>query len=265
VSSWKSEAAFNLIELGVLSVCAGILAVLVLPAIAASRLQGAGIGCLCNLRHLQTGAAMYAAENNDYLVPNAALGLSSAGEWCDCVSGESWGNSIDNTNPAACEDGLLWPYLGGNLSVFRCPGDNVPSANGFRLRSYSMNGQMGAVYFQNTLSSLNRGFLYYSKNSDILRPTPANAFVFADESPDSINDGYLQISANPPEFPDIPACYLDGGCGFSFADGHAEIHRWLTTSLLIPVQQGLNKSNISPVGGSRNADWIWLIQHSTSR
>jgi prepilin-type processing-associated H-X9-DG protein len=259
-SSKKSEAAFNLAELGVVIACAGILAMVVLPALAADKLQSASTGCLYNLRHLQTGGAMYAAENNNYLVPNAPLGTPPNEGWCDSRNGESWGNSIENTNPATYESALLWPYLGNNLSVFRCPGDSVPSANGFRLRSYSMNGQMGAVYDGHI--GYNPGYLTYSRVSDIIRPTPANAFVFADESPDTINDGYLQIGANSPGFPDAPADYLEGGCGFSFADGHAEIHRWQTTALLIPVQPHFTGNNTSV--GSQNADWIWLIQHATS-
>ena len=123
-----------------------------------------------------------------------------------------------------------------------------------------MNGQMGAVYDGNI--GYNPGYLLYTKGSDIIRPTPANAFVFADESPGSINDGYLQIGANLQGFPDIPACYLEGGCGFSFADGHAEIHRWQTTALLIPVRQNFTQRDVTV--GPNNADWIWLIQHATS-
>jgi prepilin-type processing-associated H-X9-DG protein len=261
-SSRKSEAAFNLAELSVVIACAGVLALLVLPAMATGKLQSASIGCLYNLRHLQTGCAMYASENNDYLVPNAPVGALSTHAWVLSQIGESWGNAIENTNPATYEDGLLWPYLGNNLSVFRCPGDTVPSVNGFRLRSYSMNGQMGAVYDGTSIKSSDPGFLLYSRESDIIRPTPANAFVFADESPDSINDGFLQINAATPNFPDLPACYLEGGCGFSFADGHAEIHRWQTTSLLIPVQPGLTEHSISAAGN--NADWLWLARHATS-
>jgi len=117
-----------------------------------------------------------------------------------------------------------------------------------------MNGQMSASINDNP------GFLKYFKGSDIVRPTPANAFVFADESPVTLNDGYLQIGANVPAFPDVPACYLEGGCGFSFADGHGEIHRWHTSALLIPIRLPIVQTVIS----AQNADWIWFTQHATS-
>lgn len=271
LSSNRSEGAFNLAELGVLIGCAGILALLVVPAMAAGKIQSASTGCLYNLRHIQTGCAMYSAENNDYLMPNAPAGVTDSQSWCGGET-ENWNVSNANTNPVPYESALLWPYLGNNLSVFRCPADTVPSANGFRIRSYSMNGQMGAESFQvrGLDNADDPGFLYYAKESDIVRPTPANAFVFLDESPCSIDDGWLQIAAGEFSagtwgyFPNVPACYVEGGCGFSFADGHAEIHRWQTTSLLIPVRQGFTETEAGAIGGIRNADWIWLSQHATS-
>src|SRR5262245_51625687 len=144
-----SEAAFNLPELCVVIACAGILFMLVFPALAANKIQSASTGCLYNLRHLQTGCAMYATETNDYLMPNSPFGYAANECWCPNPStagaAMGWGNQMGNTNFAVFTNALLWPYIGRNTSIFRCPGDMVPSANGFRLRSYSMNGQMGAV------------------------------------------------------------------------------------------------------------------------
>lgn len=267
-SSKYSEEAFKLTELCMVIACMGILAMLVLPALASGKIQSAATGCLYNLRNLQAGCAMYATENDDYLMPNPPLGLSASNTtWC--LGAEALTTSQNaNTNPAVYTSALLWPYLGNNLSVFRCPGDTVPSPNGFRLRSYSMNGQMGNEYIPGVTAGDNPGCLTYSKGSDIIRPTPANAFVFADESPDSIDDGYMQMASTQQaaltwgNFPNIPACYLEGGCGFSFADGHGEIHRWQTTSLFIPINREENE--LGAVGGTHNADWIWLSQHTTS-
>jgi competence protein ComGC len=258
------EAAFNLIELCVMVACAAVLILLVLPALAADKTQSASTGCLYNLRHLQAGCAMYATENNDYLMPNAPLGSAAENTWCGNETESLLFSENANTNPAVYMGSLLWPYIGNNLNVYRCPGDTVPSPNGLRIRSYSMNGQMGTVYplVQADDQADNPGYLTYAKGSDIIRPIPANAFVFADESPDSINDGFLQINSGSHIFPDIPACYLEGGCGFSFADGHGEIHRWQTSSLLIPINKEFN--NVAAVGGTSNADWVWFTQHATS-
>ncbi len=254
-SSKKSEAAFNLTELCVVIACVAILAMLVLPALAATKMQSASAGCLYNLRHLMIGWEMYRTEYHDYLMPNSPFGASS-NSWYGGV--ENWANADANTNPVYYTSSLMWPYVNNNLSVYRCPGDVVPSANGMRIRSYSMNGQVGSTASQN----YNLGALTYLKGSDIIRPTPANLFIFADESPASLNDGFLQGSYNSPDFPDIPACYLEGGCGFSFADGHGEIRRWQTSALLIPVRYGYTAQNIFVAGN--NADWVWFRQHATS-
>src|SRR5208282_6246586 len=70
-SSKNPEAAFNLTELCVVIACIAVLAMLVLPALAATKMQSASTGCLYNLRHLMTGWEMYRTENNDYLMPNS--------------------------------------------------------------------------------------------------------------------------------------------------------------------------------------------------
>jgi prepilin-type processing-associated H-X9-DG protein len=53
-----------------------------------------------------------------------------------------------------------------------------------------------------------------------------DTFVFVDEHPDSINDGAFFSPQSKSQFVDIPATYHNRACGFSFADGHAEIHKW---------------------------------------
>src|ERR1035438_5062903 len=140
--SENSEAAFTLTELCVVLVSVAILVLLVLPALGASKTQSASAGCLYNLRHLQTGCAMYSTDNNDYLMPNSPLGNYPAG-WVSPAA-ENWAAAPANIDPTYYTNSksLMWPYLNNNLSVFRCPGDMVPSANGTRIRSYSMNGSV---------------------------------------------------------------------------------------------------------------------------
>jgi len=45
--------------------------------------------------------------------------------------------------------------MGGQLGVYRCPADNIPSANGQRLRTYSMNSQVGNIYSATTTKTYN--------------------------------------------------------------------------------------------------------------
>ena len=93
-------------------------------------------------------------------------------------------------------------------------------------------------------------------------PKPSDLWVFVDEHPDSINDGWLIISwqmANV--WTDLPASYHNRACGFSFADGHAEIHKWRDASTCLPVTKVTYAGN-SPVG---RIDFPWALQHTSAR
>lgn len=130
-----------------------------------------------------------------------------------------------------------------------------------------MNGQMGMIYFyQNRNSgpaSYDNPGMVYVKTPDLTCPTPANAFILCDESMYTLNDGYLQVDTHGGSFPDVPAAYLDGACGFGFADGHADLHRWQTTALtIVPYKAGVTGSYPAVPGGLRNVDWIWFAQHT---
>ena len=256
-----SESGFSLTDLLVVILCVGMLVLLVIPALASSSTRSASAVCLANLRRLQTAAEMYRTENNDTLIPNSPVGTSNG--WIGNAT-EGWGSVNGNTNLALYANALIGRYLGNDLSVLRCPGDVVPSANGVRIRSYSMNGQMGYV---NT--SVNIGWRSYTKGSDLVCPTPAGAFVFLDESPTTINDGYLQLNLAAPSYPDIPANYLDGGCGFSFADGHGEYHKWIysTSDPSFGLRNVPTVYGYTPGGGHWGStgldfDWKWLREHA---
>jgi hypothetical protein len=101
-------------------------------------------------------------------------------------------------------------------------------------------------------------------------PTPAGLFDFLDENVESINDGYLEIDSSPNGgWPDIPAADMGIACGFSFADGHALIHPWLTSALTGPAQgttclePAYKTSAQDAAGGAANVDWVWFQERTT--
>ena len=67
--------------------------------------------------------------------------------------------------------------------------------------------------------------------SDIVTPGPSSLYVLLDEHPDSINAGGFanQMVENEAQahIIDFPASYHNGAAGISFADGHAEIRKWV--------------------------------------
>ena len=112
----------------------------------------------------------------------------------------------------------------------------------------------------------NRYFWKYLKLSDLVDPGPAMTWVLIDEHPDSINDGFFVVDMrgypNPAQamLPDFPASYHNKAGGLSFADGHAEIHRWHDPRTMPPVRHQV----VQTVNQKNNQDVVWLWQHTTS-
>jgi prepilin-type N-terminal cleavage/methylation domain-containing protein/prepilin-type processing-associated H-X9-DG protein len=256
---------FTLIELIVVVATVTVLFGLMLPAMGKARIRSTDVGCLNNLRQMMVGWAMYKDDNKDILLPNGNLGGTSSETWCS-GAGQNWFNAPANINPTLYLNSLLAPYIANRIELYHCPADIIPSDNGLRIRSYSMNGNMGAAYYSGSLldGSYNPGWRVYAKGSDLTKPTPQNAFIFADENMASLNDGYLQIRLTFPQYPDIPAAYHDGAGSFSFADGHVELRHWFGSVLpSVPYKHGLTQSSVAT--GSSDPDWRWLTNHASSK
>jgi prepilin-type processing-associated H-X9-DG protein len=273
-----------LIELLVVIAIIAILAAMLLPALTRAKQQAQGTQCLSNTKQLVLGWLMYTDENNGYFPPNwnGQAGTEDNPTWCK--GWEDWApNNPDNTNweyLVATTGGYgsqcsLGPFVGKSYQIFKCPADIYNCVEGGsswpRVRSLSMNGFIlgGAVYYNGgydqapTPCAWNAdtcGWRTYVKISDVSRPSPSGLYVTLDEHPDSINDAW-QITnvGNTATWSDLPASYHNGAGGFSFADGHSEIHKWLRAATRAPVLmiQENNVWNDTP----GNVDISWMTNH----
>jgi len=173
---------------------------------------------------------------------------------------------------------LLAPYT-KSPGIYHDPSDIYNADKGPRVRSYSMNSQMGGEIVITVNPSqgdvvnqwgTGENWKIFIKQSDILRPGPADAWVFIDEHPDSINDGLFRVDMQNSDqnpggtdlWPDYPANNHAGSGALAFADGHAETHKWTDPSL---VPNPVRHSKITDLTATAPyTDLIWIQQRTTS-
>jgi prepilin-type N-terminal cleavage/methylation domain-containing protein/prepilin-type processing-associated H-X9-DG protein len=258
------RGGFTLLELLVVMAIIGILAALLLPTLAASKAKARGLFCQNNNKQLLSGWLMYADDHAQRLAYNlGGLAARAKSNWAAGVL--NWELSTDNTNLADLTEAALGAYVAKVSTIYRCPSDSVLSALqraagwSSRARSYSMNASVGDAgeLSSSGVNTNNPGYAQFFRLTSI--PVPARIFVFLDEHPDSISDGYFVNRSYYPEWIRLPASWHNGGTAFSFADGHAETYHWKCASTMPPSLPDAAGLPIDVADDPR--DFNWVIAH----
>lgn len=112
------------------------------------------------------------------------------------------------------------------------------------------------------------------KLADIQCPGPADCFAFLDEREDSIHeskfvvhsDGLRPLNPAANKFVAYPGSYHNGAGNLSFADGHAESHKWVDPRTRPHFVRNhdlpLDIFMVNGVPAPGNADVQWLQRHA---
>jgi hypothetical protein len=264
---------------------------MLLPALSRAKIKAQGIKCMSNMKQLMLAFKLYADDHNGVFFKNTYGGDG----WVQGVL-DFDGNNRSNWDPQTLLDpktAVLGPYT-RNPGIYQCPGDwTTVNRTGVgavhRIRSVSASQAIGTwtdgitptygYWLDSALvggSPTNPGgkWRVYAKESHLVRPSPAELWVFIDEHPASINDGGFgfRMPNTPAEtagqgWVDYPAGFHGDAGALSFMDGHAEIHRWVERTSL--GAGGLNShatdwSQLNPGRIANNRDILWMAKRTSA-
>jgi prepilin-type N-terminal cleavage/methylation domain-containing protein/prepilin-type processing-associated H-X9-DG protein len=267
----RKRDGFTLIELLVVIAIIAILAALLLPSLSKTKAQSQGIKCESNGHELIVAWTMYYGDNREILPNNVPV--EGRGGWVQGNLSLDAGDP-DNTNyvfmmggatgsyPAVTD--TIGPYT-KNRFIYQCPADPIiaPGYGVPRVRSYSMDFTVGnktspdAAPTSFAPATFNDYWPNFFRLNDF--KIPSKTWVFSDEHPDTINDGFLLMTytdGSDDDWGDMPGSYHVGACGYAFADGHSEIHKWLNPNTIHPIVGNSDWVPLAVVGSKADIDWV---------
>jgi prepilin-type processing-associated H-X9-DG protein len=180
------------VELLVAIVILGILSALVTPVVQRVKRNGASIKCMSNMLQVTRLILLYAAENNNDLLPSLA--------YYSPTQGSAYNNWLDKCGylPVKTYDGL-WN------GVMTCPSRKTPAGAAFNALHYGMNYAMGPSFANATQMGAP-----FHKIFEVERPSQTMLLA-------ELNNWYRAVPGE-----DKIVFPHDGRNNVTFLDGHGE-------------------------------------------
>jgi prepilin-type N-terminal cleavage/methylation domain-containing protein len=285
-----NRKAFTLVELLVVIAVLFILASVFGRAIAAKP-SSQTVQCMENQRRLVIAWRMYADDNNDLLPPNdypyttsfvAAGNKDQLRNWVVGTMQQAFDAGSDPINTLLAPQTLLSGYI-RTVNSYKCPACTGRIQGRPLPRNYSMSlaigtrwssgyGQLGTDsskrvgdpvgggWLSGIFSDPDPNYLTFGKINSLFQPGPAHTWVLIDENPLSINDGLLAVSMETTIQIDFPSGLHAGAAVLTFADDHAETHKWKSPLVFSPnqsAQQGMvNGSSLTDPDAMSDMAWL---------
>jgi prepilin-type N-terminal cleavage/methylation domain-containing protein/prepilin-type processing-associated H-X9-DG protein len=270
----RRSRGFTLIELLVVIAVIAILMAILMPALNRAKEQGKRAGCLSNLKQLTLAWLMYIDQNDERLVNgdtheytamyNPGLTFSESHYNEKCWVEKDWDTSMTETQKKdAIMTGALYPYV-NTLNVYKCATVERRTADAYGARSatfrtYAIMDSMNCKGWISTSPDMRM----LKKRSEI--KSAAFRAVMLDDGGTGMSalGGFTTrslrvIRGGNQSWWDPPPVRHGDGTNWSFADGHADYHKWEDPRTIEFGKQTRPTANSAQQAD--NEDLIWSAQ-----